>query len=239
MPQYTDVRILVAEDNPVNQKLALRQLEKLGYGADMVSNGIEVVLALDEKRYDLILMDCQMPEMDGYEATREIRQREGNARRTPIVALTADALESDRERCIAAGMDDYLSKPLRESELAAVLKRWLTHPLDPAVLDNLRQLSKGSDEFLREVTTLYLADSPLRLEAIRKAVQANDSAALAAAAHALKGSSGNVGAKGVQELAARIERIARAGKIDGALTVVDELTRECERAQERLRELIE
>ena len=110
------IRILLAEDNPVNQKLALRLLEKMGYSADVAENGIEALHAMEHKDYDVVLMDVQMPEMDGWQATREIRQRWPRERQPRIIAVTANALSGDAERCLAAGMDEYVSKPIRSAE---------------------------------------------------------------------------------------------------------------------------
>jgi CheY-like chemotaxis protein len=118
-------RLLLAEDNPVNQKVAVKMLEKLGYRVDVVADGKAVVEALEKASYAVVLMDCYMPEMDGYAATRAIREREGGERHTPIIALTADATQASQERCVDSGMDDFVTKPVKRDVLAKVLERWL------------------------------------------------------------------------------------------------------------------
>jgi CheY-like chemotaxis protein len=134
------LEVLLAEDNPVNQKVALRFLERLGYRADAVANGLEAVTAIENRRYDIVLMDLQMPEMDGFEATRQIRSRLSPERQPKIVALTANAMQGDRELCVAAGMDDYISKPVKMHEIAAAIRRHFSKPDEVA---SERQLNRG------------------------------------------------------------------------------------------------
>ena len=117
--------ILIAEDNLINQKVIERMVQKLGFPVDLVANGREVIEALSRLSYALVFMDCQMPEVDGFEACREIRKRESGGTRVPIIAITANAMKGDRERCLEAGMDDYVSKPFKQDDLRAVLERWL------------------------------------------------------------------------------------------------------------------
>jgi PAS domain S-box-containing protein len=227
------LRILVAEDNAVNQRVAVKQLQKLGYAADAVADGREAVEALERIPYDLVLMDCQMPDMDGYAATAEIRRREKRGRRTPIVAMTANALEGDRESCIAAGMDDYVPKPVREAELAAVLGRWLgdgEEAIDAAVIDGLRELDDGGDGLLHEVIDLFLEETPPRLDAIAAAVGAGDTESLWRAAHALRSGAANLGAIRVVRLCDMLEKRGRAGLHDGAAELAAELRQAAEAA---------
>ena len=229
----TDVRVLVAEDNPVNQKVAVRQLERVGIPADAVANGVEAVEAVSRGDYALVLMDLQMPEMDGLSATRELRRRGAVV---PIVAVTANALSGDRERCLAAGMDDYLAKPIVEEELVRVLTRFLPHengsPLDDGMVKRLRDVGPG---FLKEIAAIYLADAPARLAAVREAVAKNDAGAVYVAAHAFKSGSGNIGAMRVHDLCAEIEAMGRSGNLAGVNEKVAMLEGECERVEQSLR----
>ena len=248
-PTRFEARVLLAEDNPVNQEVARSMLEGLGCQVDVAGDGREVLSALSRLSYDIVLMDCQMPNMDGFEATREIRQRQqvGDKHGT-IIALTANAMEGDRERCLAAGMDDYLSKPLRADELQAILMRWLpdhTHrttqaqladislkktealpqqesAINPKALDNILVLAQqGPDDLLKRVLGLYLQSASELLAQLRDAIQRQDATAMGRAAHSLKSSSANVGAEDLATLCKELEVLGRANTLAGA---TDKLT---------------
>ena len=252
-------RVLVAEDNQVNQKVALKMLERLGYRADVAANGLEALEALSRVPYAAVLMDVQMPEMDGYEATAEIRKREqgdgGAGRRTPIIAMTANAMQGDREKALSVGMDDYVTKPVKPEELAAALERWIpqpdgeapdpeeatdgvaapggtTDPLDRSVLAGLREL--GDQELLTELAELFVEDVPPRLEALREAIEGGDAASVGRAAHALKGSSGNMGASGMSTICAELEDAERSGDLQSAPVLLKRLEAEFGRVRTAL-----
>jgi CheY-like chemotaxis protein/HPt (histidine-containing phosphotransfer) domain-containing protein len=233
-----DAHVLVAEDNPVNQLVASDLLDWLGCRVDLVGNGREAIAAVESTHYDLILMDVHMPEMDGLEATRLIRARERSAGRrsaVPIVALTANALSGDREACLAAGMSDYLSKPITRAALATMLARHLgtaddrapTHPgrvdslvsgasavaFDPQVLASLPMVADGSQPDLPdEVLDLYAEATAQLLAAIEDSFRRSDIDALQRAVHTLKSSSASVGALALAELAGRHELLLRHGE---------------------------
>ena len=239
-PVRKEVRILLAEDNEVNQRVALKQLKKLGYHADAVANGAEVLAALQRTPYDIVFMDCQMPEMDGYEATRRIRQSEHGSwihlRSSPfIVALTANALQGDRERCLSVGMNDYLTKPIQLSDLDKVLQKALSkinpgsrptqapqadEVLDLAVINGLRELREpGQPDPLVELIDAFLRDARPRLERIEAALAEHDGSKVGAAAHTLKGSASNLGARRLAAHCARLENQAKAGEFVEAAEV--------------------
>jgi signal transduction histidine kinase/CheY-like chemotaxis protein/ligand-binding sensor domain-containing protein/HPt (histidine-containing phosphotransfer) domain-containing protein len=215
--------LLLVEDNAVNQKVACRLLENLGYRVDTAVNGQAAVSAWESGRYDLILMDCQMPIMDGYEATRQIRSRERLGRRTPIIALTAHAMKGADNECTAAGMDDYLSKPIDRAQLTACLERWLksiarasedvAEPVAPATenpidWDELLTATGNDLDFAQELAELFVRGAEGNVEAILLAVQSADFAAISANAHELKGACANVQATAAMLAAHRLEAAA-------------------------------
>ncbi|MGH7219923.1 MAG: response regulator, partial [Nitrospiraceae bacterium] len=249
-------RILVAEDNIVNQKVAVCQLEKLGYRADVVANGLEAVEAVSRIRYAVVLMDCQMPEMDGLEATAMIRkcEREQASRRLPIIAMTANAMQGDREKCLDADMDDYLAKPVKQGDLGATIARWIpgqstpdeqkepvssekrepVHDcVDSAVLADLRQLDISCG-LLSTLITHFLEDVPNRLATLRDALQQGDAEALARVAHELNGASGNMGVRRMRQLCVELQALGKAKDLTKAGALLAQLVSEFELVRQRL-----
>jgi PAS domain S-box-containing protein len=232
------LRILLAEDNAMNQKVALRLLERLGYRADVANNGLEAIDALERKPYDVVLMDVQMPELDGLDATRRICERWPDETRPHIIAMTANALPEDREACFAAGMSDYVAKPIRAEELVAALKRarplstngdgssdTVEHiDLDDDALKNLREL--GGDDFLAEVIDAFLADAPGLLATLRQSLDDVSSEELRRAAHTLKSNGATLGAHGFADLCRTLEQRAKTGELEGAEKLVEEIEAE-------------
>ena len=213
-------RLLVAEDNLVNQKVAMRILEKAGHRVDVANNGIEAVAALKNTSYDMIFMDIQMPEMDGYEATAQIRKMAPEYRELPVIAMTANAMKGDREKCIAAGMDDYISKPVKPKGLMEMVQRWAgkkvirpvvgmdRYPSDPELPVDLRRLrgfTGGDKEFENEIIDLFLKDTSQHLVRLERAIHEGNSSDVEAAAHSIEGAAANMGAEKFRKLAQDLE----------------------------------
>ena len=224
-------RILVAEDNPTNQEVAGAILGKLGAQVALVSNGIEAIAALRTADYDLVLMDCEMPQMDGYEATRSIREPRTAVRnpRIPIVALTADAISGDRDKCLEAGMDDYIAKPVEPQHLARVLEKWLTRPASSAaaaspagsslaLFDAQALLGRLMDDegLARKVVAGFLADAPRQLRALHDSLDRGDAATAHRLAHTLKGAAATVTAESLRAACLAVEGAVAAGDLAGA-----------------------
>jgi CheY-like chemotaxis protein len=222
------IRILVAEDNPTNQLVLLGLLRKLGYPADAAANGFEVLEAMRRQNYHLILMDCHMPGMDGFETTHLIR--EGLHRGIPIVAVTASAMMADRKRCIDAGMNDFIPKPIDVRKLKDVIARWCATSASPDLFANaepvppvpanifdaedlLVRLAEDRD-LARELAKGFMADFPSQLLILQKKCAESDGKGVASQAHALRGACANVSAGGLCALAAAMEEAGKAGDLN-------------------------
>jgi PAS domain S-box-containing protein len=250
------LRILLAEDNPVNQRVALGLLKQIGQTADSTNNGLEAIKALEAAEYDLVLMDIQMPEMDGLEATREIRRRWPDGPRRPyIIAMTANAMTGDREKCLDAGMDDYITKPVKANRLKTALEQCCElraavaavsasparngapAAVEPALLnrDSLEALkslqSEGDNGFLKEMIELFLTDTPSRLADIDAALAIGHQQDFVRAAHSIKGASANFGADDLHNICAGIEQMGRAGKMNETEPNIRALKQEFERVR--------
>ena len=258
--EFTGTRILLAEDNAVNQEVAVGMFNIMGATVSVANNGREAVELLEKSKFDLLMIDCQMPVMDGYEATAEIRRREAvgaSAKRLPIIALTANAVAGDREACLAAGMDDYLRKPFSYEELERMVRSWRDRGRGPPVVDTdrsgefapkqlinskvleaLRQLAPQSRPgVLDRVVGAFLKDAPQRLQAIEAAILQQDSLAMGREAHALFSASGNVGAEYLASLCREIEMIGRGGSVEGAAELLKTAMKLYPRVASTLREL--
>ncbi|EDY19308.1 multi-sensor hybrid histidine kinase [Chthoniobacter flavus Ellin428] len=232
-------RILVAEDNAVNQRVALGQLRKLGYRADVAGNGFEALQALSQIAYDIVLMDCHMPEMDGYEATLAIRQREKGTQRAWIIAMTANAISGDREQCLAAGMDDYVSKPVRTADLADALERARNRgsvqaeesAIDSNAIAELETLpAENGENLLLNLIRLFIRNAPQAIGEMDAGLNTADGRAVRLAAHQLKGSCSQFGAHRLEALCAQLERIGQTGSLESA----DELLSQAEGELQRV-----
>jgi CheY-like chemotaxis protein/HPt (histidine-containing phosphotransfer) domain-containing protein len=254
------LRVLLAEDSPVNQKVALQLLERMGHETVVAGDGREALDALAREQFDLVLMDVQMPELDGLTATRLLRQRERKeGGHVPVVAMTANAMKGDRERCLAAGMDGYLAKPIRAEQFQAAVEHYAMgtvmppsteaapeETLEPAprrrdddVFDLETALATAGDSMdtLHEVAAVFLEQAPLMLEELRAAIAADDAATVRRAAHTIRGSASIFGAAAVVRAAGTLEKNARAGDLAGAQVLALELERETDRLRRALQRL--
>ncbi len=243
-PANRVARILVVEDNSTNQQVALAILGKLGHRADAVENGVEALEALQRADYDIVLMDCEMPEMDGCETARRIRCPSSGMRNPgiPIIALTAHALVGDREKCIAAGMNDYLAKPIEPRQLAEVLPKWLRPPApreplglrdsdSQPVLEVFREKElvarlSGDQAFARTIVAGFLSDAPGQLQKLKQLIEQGDTKTASAQAHTLKGAAATVSAPGLCELIIQIQQAATEGELSRAAALLGSVDKE-------------
>jgi signal transduction histidine kinase/DNA-binding response OmpR family regulator len=251
------LHILIAEDNATNQKLALLMLERLGYRADVAANGVEVLDALKRQRYDVIFMDMQMPEMDGIEATIKIRSTLPADQQPRIIAMTANAMSGDRELCLQAGMDDYISKPIMVKMLVEAIKRCapshrssekstkpneFTRPEDVLNQTALKQLQamlgKRSAEMLPGLIQTYIKDSHALIQSARVSLEKRDANGLRIAAHTLKSTSANFGAMKVSAPSHELESLAKSSQFDGALALLDKIEIEQASAETALLQMV-
>ncbi len=261
-----NAKVLLAEDNLVNQQVAKGVLRKLGCQVELAINGQEAVSLMETSSYDIVFMDCQMPRMDGYEATGEIRRMEleiQDGSRAPVIALTANALSGDRERCLAAGMDDYISKPFGKDRIAEILTRWLpdnlqvvveppkeqsespavtvdseitgTDVIDQKALENIRALqSEGAEDILTRIITLFLDDTPKQLEKLHQALRDKDANTVRSIAHSLKSSSASLGALRMSTLLKELEEKGRTNSLVGAPELFVQVKNEFQKTIEAL-----
>jgi CheY-like chemotaxis protein/HPt (histidine-containing phosphotransfer) domain-containing protein len=239
--------VLVVEDNTVNQKVATAILESLGCRAEVAANGREAISMLELLPFDAVLMDIQMPDMDGYETTAEIRRRKmGAGGPVPIVAMTAQAMKGERERCLRAGMDGYVAKPVKPEEIRAALVSVLGDDHDIGSADGLSadgedeedlprkrfdrsrldKMLRGDPSLIREILQMFIEDTKENLEKLAGFIDEGDAESAVRTAHALKGSAGNIGAERFSAICRDIETSAREGSLEAALSSVEKAREE-------------
>jgi len=262
-------KVLLAEDNPVNVEVARAMLDSLGLQVQIARNGEEALQVARAEQIDIVLMDCQMPVMDGFAATTEIRRHEqarGRGRTLPIIAITANALQGDREACLAAGMDDYLSKPFTQQQLAAVIGRWIGMPIAASVhhdeeppqlpqevreviqrdvinrhaLESIRALNKDrGDALVQKVISTFMDDTPSQLQTLRCAIARVDCGNLRQVAHSLKSSSANIGADALAGMCKQMETLGRSDSTDGAIAILIDMEHEFQAVRHSLNAILE
>lgn len=263
-PQFA-ARVLLAEDHTTNQMVAAMMLRNLGCRVDIAANGQEALTMIETSSYDVVFMDCEMPEMDGFVATRAIRARADSKAQVPIIAVTAQSMQGDRERCLQAGMDDYITKPVEQDAFAAALTKWLRGngepatgdektggavtaaiqslpaapaALDPRVVARLRALAAATDpSLLAQIYASFQHDGIERIGALRQCASAGDGLALRKAAHALKGASANVGALRMADIARRLQMLDEDGQLNGAQDLIEQIDEEFGRVQSNIEDL--
>jgi signal transduction histidine kinase/HPt (histidine-containing phosphotransfer) domain-containing protein len=246
------LRILLVDDNEINQKVAARILGQIGYQPDLAGNGLKALAALDEKYYDLVFMDLMMPEMDGLEATRAIRERQKNSAAHPnyggriiVIAMTAHAMQSDRDKCLAAGMDDYLSKPIRPGDIRGMIEKWalpgnppgkvkaipaprieISAAEPPVEMDRLNDLTDGNADSLRELVEMYFKQTNGQFEQIKAALRAGNADEVRRVAHSCAGASATLGMMRLGQLMRALEKEGAAGALTNATKICEDAARE-------------
>jgi CheY-like chemotaxis protein len=249
-------RALLVEDNKVNQRVTAALLARLDCSVDVAADGTQALAAFAERRYDVVFMDCRMPGMSGYDTAREIRRREGAGPHVPIVALTANAMRGDRERCLAAGMTDYLAKPVDLVSLGRVLGRHVASVgqpeaampataatssitatlVDSQALATLKQLERDTPGFLSTIVREFDESARQRLGDMQLAARSGDGEGLGGAAHSLKGTAGIFGARGIAEMCRRLEELGQSGRLAEAPPLIAQVQHECQALMSVLRE---
>jgi PAS domain S-box-containing protein len=253
------VRILLAEDNQTNRQVALGILDKMGFCADSVSNGNEAIKALRDIPYDLVLMDVQMPEMDGLEATTRIRDPLSGVlnNRVPIIAMTAHAMQGDKEKCISVGMNDYVAKPIKPRDLAKALETWLPEkaavalsaatkvPADSGAVNEgifdfkgMMERLMDDKDLVKKVVAIFLAEAPRQIAIINKAIIGHDCKTIDRQAHSLKGSAGNIGLPSLRAIAATIENTAKTGDVNALALIMPEFEKQFHKAETAIQKKI-